>query len=438
MRDLALMLFVVAGLIATLRFPFIGILMWVWFSLMNPHQETFSFALTTRWNLIIAIVTTGSWLMSRERKLPIGGFTTGLVLLLLAWSTINTFFAFDPDFSWVYWDRAWKTIAMCILSGILAVNRVRLHALIWVVAWSLLYYGVKGGIFTLITGGHYHVWGPPDSMLADNNTMGLALVMLLPLLNYLRLHSGSRFVRIGLVTSTVFTLAAIFGSYSRGAYIALGALALLFWFHAKHKILYPAGAALVIVPLLMFMPQSFFNRAATIQQFSTDQSFRERLDSWWVAYRYAMDHAPFGAGFYGMNLQALWSQYIPGELHAAHSIYFQALGEQGIVGLFLYLMVIFVGFYNLRVVVGNVRGRTEWTWARDLAGAMGLSLMAFCIGGAAAPMQFFDLLFLWVTLSSTLLNLTRREATNGRTRGRVFSNHSQAQLESYLPTSESV
>src|ERR1700692_1752536 len=121
MRDLALTLFVLVGLIATLRFPFIGILMWVWFSLMNPHQETYSFALTVRWNLIIAIVTPGSWLVSKERKLPMGGFTTGLVLLLLAWSTINTFFAFDPEFSWDYWDRAWKMIVMCILAGILAV-----------------------------------------------------------------------------------------------------------------------------------------------------------------------------------------------------------------------------------------------------------------------------------------------------------------------------
>ena len=411
MRDIVLMLFFVVGLIATLRFPFIGILMWFCFALMNPQQETYSFATTTRWSLILAVVTTVSWLVSRERKLPLGGFTTGLVLILLAWSTFNTFFAFDPSYSWDYWDRAWKTIAMCVLAGVLATNRVRLHALIWVVALSLLYYGVKGGVFTLVTGGVNRVFGPPGSMLGDNNEIGLALVMLLPLLNYLRLYSGSQFVRRGLVFAIVLTLAAILGTYSRETYIALAALGLIFWWHTKNKLLYPVAAVIVLVPLLMFMPQSFYNRAATLQQFSTDRSFQEHLDSWWVAYRYAMDHAPFGAGFYGLNLPQLWNQYIPGEMHAAHSIYFQALGEQGIVGLLLYLLMIFVGFYNLRVVISKTRGNQEWTWARDLAGAIQLSLLAFCIGGAAAPMQFFDLLFLWVTLSSTLLNLFQQEGS---------------------------
>jgi len=425
MRDIALMLFFLVGLVATLRFPFIGILMWFCFALMNPQQETYSFAAATRWSLILAIVTILSWLASKERKLPMGGFTTGLVLALLAWSTINTFFAFDPDYSWGYWDVAWKTLAMCILAGILAVNRVRLHALIWVVSLSLLYYGLKGGLFVLSTGGQNRVMGPPNSMLGDNNTIGLALVMLLPLLNYLRLHSGSRFVRRGLVFAIVLTLAAILGTYSRETYVALGALALVFWWYTKKKLLYPVAAAIVLVPLLMFMPQSFYNRAATLQQFTTDETFQTRVDSWWVAYRYAMDHAPFGAGFYGLNLPSLWDRYIPGEMHAAHSIYFQALGEQGIIGLMLYLLVIFVGFYNLRAVIRTVRGRSEWIWARDLAGAMGLGLLSFCIGGAGAPMQFFDLLFLWATLSSTLLNLAQRGLGTDNVEGTHLLNQRQ-------------
>ena len=166
MRDIALLLCVLGGLGATLRYPYVGLLMWVWFSVMNPHQETYSLGRSIPWNLIIAIVTTGSWLVSAERKAPPRGVTTGIVLLLLAWTTFNTFFAFDPSWSWVYWNRAWKTIAMCVVAGAMATNRVRFHALMWVVALSLCYYGVKGGLFTFATGGHNHVFGPPDSMLS--------------------------------------------------------------------------------------------------------------------------------------------------------------------------------------------------------------------------------------------------------------------------------
>jgi len=120
MRDILLALFVFGGLVATFRYPYVGLLLWVWFSIMNPHQEVYSFAHRMPWNLIIAIVTISSWLLSnKERKLPPGGFSTVAVLTLLVWCTFNTFFAFDPVWSWEYWDRAWKTLAMCLLAGAL-------------------------------------------------------------------------------------------------------------------------------------------------------------------------------------------------------------------------------------------------------------------------------------------------------------------------------
>lgn len=408
MRDIALSLFVFAGLLVTFRFPFAGMLIWVLLSIMNPHQETYSFAQNIQWNLIVAVVTIASWLVSRERKLPPDGFTTTAILVLLAWTTLNTFFAFDPAWSWVYWNRAWKTVAMGVLAGILTTNRVRFQALIWMVALSLGYYGIKGGIFTLMTGGTNRVFGPPDSMLGDNNQLGLALVMVLPLLHFLRVHSASRWIRAGLLFSLVLTLAAIFGTYSRESYIALGAVVIAFWLSTRKKLRYSAIGALVFIPLLMLMPASFYERAASIQQYNTDVSFQSRLDSWWVAWRYAMDHAPFGAGFYGMNLQGLWNQYIPGEMHAAHSIYFQVLGEQGIVGLALYLLVLLAGVLRLRSVHRETRNIPALRWEYDAAQALWLSLLAFCVGGAAAPMAFFDLLFLWVMLSGTLLYIARQ------------------------------
>jgi probable O-glycosylation ligase (exosortase A-associated) len=403
MRDIVFTLFVLGGLLATLRFPYVGMLMWVGFSIMNPHEATYGFARSLPWNLIIAIVTILSWLASGERKTPPAGMTTAVVLALLAWTTFNTFFAFDPSWSWHFWNRAWKTIAMCVLAGTLTVNRARFHALTWTVALSLGYFGIKGGFFTLLTGGHNRVFGPPDSMLADNNQLGLGLVIVLPILNYLRLHSGVRLIRIGILGTIVLTLAAILGTYSRGAYVALAVLAVAFWLRAKNKFLYPVVAVAAIVPLVMFMPPSFYQRAASIQQYDTDASFQGRLESWRVAFHYAMDHAPFGAGFYGMNLPAVWNLYRPGELHAIHSIYFQVLGEQGVIGLALYLLVILIGFVNFSAVRRRLRGNPKLLWAYDLASMMQLSLLAFCVGGAAAPMDFFDLLFLWVLLSAALL-----------------------------------
>ncbi|MCX7901668.1 MAG: DUF5935 domain-containing protein, partial [Burkholderiaceae bacterium] len=53
----------------------------------------------------------------------------------------------------------------------------REHA-IWLIATVTLsvgFYGVKGGLFTLATGGGYLIWGPRESFIADNNALALAV-----------------------------------------------------------------------------------------------------------------------------------------------------------------------------------------------------------------------------------------------------------------------
>jgi len=407
MRDIALICCIVGALGATIRYPYVGVMFWVWMSIQNPHQETYSFVHRIPLVFIVAVAATISWTISTERKVPPRGVMTPLVLTLLAWTTFNGFFAFDPTFSWPFWGRAWKTIAMCVVAATLATNKVRIQAMIWVVALSLGYYGVKGGIFTLVSGGASHVFGPPDSMIRENNELALALVMLLPMLHYLRVHSGARSVRAGLLGAIILCVTSVLGSYSRGGYIALTAVAFAFWLRAKNKLAYPAAAVIVLIPLLKFMPESFYNRVYSIQQYNTDETFQSRLASWSVAYHYAVDHFPFGAGFYGINLRAIWDKYHPGEVFAAHSIYFQTLGEQGFVGLALYLAIILFGFLNLRATIRDTKGIPALAWAHDLARMMQLSLVAFCVGGAAAPMNFYDVFFLWMMLSATLHEQTK-------------------------------
>ena len=58
-----------------------------------------------------------------------------------------------------------------------------------VIALSIGFYGVKGGIFTIVTGGVYRVQGPPGTFIAGNNEIGLAIAMTIPLLCYCARHT---------------------------------------------------------------------------------------------------------------------------------------------------------------------------------------------------------------------------------------------------------
>ena len=160
MRELVLLLGIVAALGMTLRYPFAGVLLWTWFALQQPHQEAYGFVQTAPLNLVIAVVTVAAWLLSRERKVPPTGLIFWLLVAFLVWMTFNSFFAFDPAWSWPYWDRTWKTFALGLLIAATATSRTRIYALMWIAVISLFYYGVKGGLFTIMTGGHIMCFGP--------------------------------------------------------------------------------------------------------------------------------------------------------------------------------------------------------------------------------------------------------------------------------------
>src|SRR5271170_5123479 len=141
MRGVVLLLEIVAALGLTLYFPFVGVLLWSWFTLQAPHEEAYGFVQTVPLNLVIALVTIAAWLLSRERKLPPTELIFWLLVGFLAWMTFNSFFAFDPSYSWPYWQRTWKIFALGLLVAAMATSRTRIYALICIAVISLFYYG---------------------------------------------------------------------------------------------------------------------------------------------------------------------------------------------------------------------------------------------------------------------------------------------------------
>jgi probable O-glycosylation ligase (exosortase A-associated) len=421
MRAVFFTIFIFAALVQTLFYPFAGVLLWTWFSLLQPQDEAFAFGYTRTipFNAIIALVTIATWLAGRERKLPPPQFLVLAVGVFLAWTTFNSFHAFDPHQSWPIWNGTWKIMALGLLIASLATTQVRIHAIVATSVLSLLYYGVKGGLFTILTGGRNHVVGPLLSIIGDNNQLALAILMTIPLAIYLMRVSANRWVSRGLGVAIGLSIVSIIGSYSRGALISLAVLGFVWILSTRRGFLYLGIVALVLGGALFFMPASFWQRADTIQTIlqngsQADPSVHGRILGWHVAYYYARDHFPWGAGFYCPQLPELFDRYFPGEKpHAAHSIYFQVLGEQGFIGLAIYLTIIVAAFWRCSRIIKDTQNRPGLEWANDLTKMIRMSLLMFCIAGSALSMAYYDLfvnlLALLVPLSE--LSAARRPAT---------------------------
>lgn len=391
MRDVLIVFIVLVGSLAALRMPWVGILTWVWLSLMNPHRYSFGFAYDAPLAAMAAATTVIGLFVDQEKASPVSSASGRVLVLFTIWVTLSWLFGLDREGDYEQWKKVMKVFFMVFVSLSLFVTRRQILALAWVTTISLALLGVKGGIFTVLTGGSERVWGPPGTFIEDNNEFALALIMTVPLVSFVRSQCSARLMKLVMTAVMVLCAAAALGSYSRGALLASGAMLLLLWWRGDHKVRNAVLLSTVAVLLVAFMPDNWSQRMSTIETYDQDASALGRLSAWWTAFGIAKDY-PFGVGFEiaRPELVAKYSPY-PERVHAAHSIYFLVLGNHGFVGLLLFLLL---GATTWRAA-SRIRSATEsvpearWCW--NLAGMCQVSMAAFAVGGAFLSLSYFDL-----------------------------------------------
>ena len=408
MRDILITIIILGSLPFILKSPAIGGLMWVWVSVMNPHTQAWGFATHLPFAFIIAIATMLSLVMTREPKsLPLTPVSV-LLLLFVGWMNVTAPFALLPEASWVQWNKVMKIMLMSFVIMMVIRTRRDIARLIWVLVGSIGYYGVKGGIFTIRSGGTERVWGPEETFIGDNNSLALALIITIPLMYYLQQNSDRRWLRHGLSAAMLLSALAALGSYSRGALLAIAAMVLFMWLKSGRKLVLGALLGLVTPLLLAFMPERWAERMDTINTYEEDSSAMGRLNAWRMAWNLACDRFP-GGGF-DVSDGAIFARYAPNpmDVHAAHSIYFQALGEHGFVGLLIYLALGIATWRTAGAIIRRTRGQPELRWAHGLATMSQASLIGFAVGGAFLSLLYFDMpYYLMAALIATRIVVER-------------------------------
>jgi len=404
-RDL-LLLALVFGLapVALLR-PHIGALAYHWVSLMNPHRLVWGFMYGQPIGQLFAGVTLAGWILTPERKRPLVTPLTWLLLAFFAWTTLTTLNAQVPEAAWAEWQRLSKIVAAALMSCALFAEERRLRQFVAVVALSIAFFGVKGGLFVLATGGAHLVWGPPQSLIGDNNGLALALVTILPLLAWLAETASRRGLRLALWGAFALTLVAVLGTRSRGGFVALlvtgGVLAL----RSRHRLAFAALALFAALVALLFLPPEWSERIASIERWDRDGSFALRLDVWaWTLE--LVERRPILGGGFGIFTTNGISDGRDTWL-TAHSIVFQVLGEHGWPGLVLFLSLLAGGVLTARNAARLARGREELAWAARLGSLLEVSYVGYAAAGMFLSMAYYDLLYQLIAITILARALVR-------------------------------
>src|SRR3546814_5593451 len=97
MRSLALLSLFLIYLPSIFLQPFCGILLWTWFSIMNPHRLVWGLGASIPYAMIIALATLLTWVMSREPKTPPPSTVAMALVGLMITISVSTLLALSPD-----------------------------------------------------------------------------------------------------------------------------------------------------------------------------------------------------------------------------------------------------------------------------------------------------------------------------------------------------
>lgn len=394
MRDLLLFIVIFGSIPVILKKPFIGVLMWCWIAYMVPHRLAWGFISQFPVAQLIGASLLLGYMFSKEPKsFKLSPPITWLIIFMV-WMLITLFANEMHSANISSLVKIMKILVLTFVIFMMLTSRKRIELTLWVVGLSIGFYGLKGGVFTVLSGGSGHVWGPPGGFFEGNNELGLALLMAIPLLVYLMRSTENKWLKYFIFAVIGGSAVAVLGTQSRGAAVAGIACCGFLWLKSDKKMLL-AGLLIVSIPLaLSVMPDQWFDRMSTIVESNEeeyDSSVQGRFNAWRMANNLAANNF-FGGGF---NVTTAGNFYLyapnPRDVHAAHSIYFQILGQHGYIGLIIFLSMWFSAWRLANKTIKLVRHRSDLAWAGLLSKMLQVSFVAYATGATFLSLAYFDL-----------------------------------------------
>ncbi len=424
MRDFFVMALFIGAIPFAIKRPVYGILLWCWISYMNPHRLCWGFAFDFPFAFVTAVIVLISIVNSKEKfRFPASDPSVVLLICFCILMTISTFNSFYPEYAWVQFTKVAKIQFMIFISLLVLTDHKDLKMLVWIIVASLAFYGVKGGVFTINTAGIHRVRGPEDSFIEGNNEIGLAMLMIIPLLRYLMIIEKRKIIYIGLHIAMWLSLLAVVGTHSRGALIGGVLMLSMLIIKSKKPIFLGLLTVFVCYSAITFMPDEWRERMNTIETYEEDKSAMGRINAWSMGFNMAKDNPLTGGGFEAFNNRESFITYAPDptNAHDAHSIYFEVMGEHGFLGLAMFIAIWIATWWSARsniIITKNSPPGTKLFELNQLNRHVQVALIAYLSGGAFLGLAYFDLtyhLMCLVVISKVIVNQEISKERNDET-----------------------
>jgi probable O-glycosylation ligase (exosortase A-associated) len=416
MRDVGLVLFLGGLLLLGLKRPFLFVLAYMYIDTVSPQRISYFLLNRVPVSLIVAALAIGGWLLVDKKDFRVAP-RQGLIFVLLCYCAWTTWNADLPVEAWTKWDWVWKALLFAIFLPFTLRTKLRIEASLLFLTLSAAAIIIVGGIKTMASGGGYGVLNlmvDNNSGLYESSTISTIAIALIPIILWLT-RFGTVFPpdwRVKMFAGALIFACLLIpvGTEARTGLVCIAVLGLLLLRDAKRRLLYIMAAGLLGLAAIPFLPHSFTNRMETIQGFQGDQSAGTRLAVWAWTWDYVQAH-PAGGGFeaYRQNriqVQTVNAQGSGGtqditvrteadQGRAYHSAYFEMLGEQGFVGLLLFLLIHGIGLVRMELIRRRYRSAEAGdAWIAPLATALQNFQLIFLVGSLFVGIAYQPFIYL--------------------------------------------
>ena len=406
MRDLGLAGFLGALLVLGIRRPFLFILGYIYIDIVSPQHVSYFLLSSLPVSLLMFVLAIVGWVITDRKDDVRIAPRQILMALLLIYCGLTTYYVaeFQAE-AFEKWDWVWKSMVFAIFLPL-----------------AMIY-----GSFAMMV--------DSNSGLYEDSTLAMVAIMAIPLILYFVKH-GTVFPPEWRVS--VFCYALIFaclltpiGTQARTGLVCIAVLAVLMLRDSKRRGLFIAGAAIGGLLALPLLPSSFAERMGTIRTYQADESAGTRIAVWRWTFEYVQEH-PLGGGFeayrgnsfsYFTNEQSesagtttISRSFVNDRGRAYHSAYFEMLGEQGWIGLGLWLIIQGIGILRMEWLRRSYRGERAppgYQWVSPLATALQHAQIIYLVGGLFVGIAFqpfvLMLLSVQIGLDTYLARIRKRD-----------------------------
>ena len=442
MIDLVLLAFIFFVLLLGLKRPFLWVLLYVYIDILAPQRIGYSLIASLPVSLIAFAAAFGGWLVLDRKEGARFTLRQGLMLALLAycwWTTGNADF---PAEAATKWDWVWKALLFAIFLPFTLTTRARIEALGLMLVLAIATIVIGTGMKTVLGGGGYQnlkFFVNDNSGVYESSTLATVAIGLIPLIWWFSRH-GTVFRPHWLVTAfavalTFACLMVPIGTEARTGLLCIAALGVLLLRYTNKRLMFIAAAGALGLVALPFLPQTWYERMATLESHEEDTSASTRVAVWEWTIDYANSH-PMGGGFDAYrgnefaykvpirtgegNTRSVTYQDHTDQARAYHSAIFEMLGEQGWPGLLLWLWIHALGLWHMERIRRRWKDRAGagQQWQAPLAMALQFAQVIYLVGSLFQGIAYQPFILTLVGVQCALWSWCRNADSVSRKRPR--------------------